>query len=175
MSCGLQRISINMWLLERGGQLVAYAELFPTTQRPMWRGTLRVATFLTHSSTVVPLAVLQRILKLRSTSTCPSVLWINKMEKILYPLGLRLTKLCSGGLSCPEDLKQYILRDSMGTYFCGYCHDFSNRSSTNVRNHCEAKHFPNTFIYTCKICSMIFGTNTGLYNHMARSHKKDKQ
>ena len=95
--------------------------------------------------------------------------------EIICVLTWRLTKLCSGGLSCPEDLKQYILRDPMGAYFCGYCHNFSNRSSTNVRNHCEAKHFPNTFTYTCKLCDMMFGTNTGLYNHMARSHKRDKQ
>ena len=88
MSCGLQRISINMWLLERGGPLVAYAKLFPTTQRPMWRGTLRAATFLTRSSTVVPVAALLRILKLHLTSTCPSVLWINRIwRKFVYRLG----------------------------------------------------------------------------------------
>lgn len=88
MSCGLQRISINMWLLERGGQLVAYAELFPTIQRQMWRGILRAATFLTHSFTVVPVAVLQRILKLHLTSTCPSVPWINSIwRKVVFSLG----------------------------------------------------------------------------------------
>ena len=94
MSCGLQRISINMWLLERGGPLVAYAKLFPTTQRPMWRGTLRAATFLTRSSTVVPVAALLRILKLHLTSTCPSVLWINrKWRKFVY----RQTNIPLGG------------------------------------------------------------------------------
>ena len=80
MSCGLQRISINMWLLEKGGPLVAYVELFLTTQRQMWRGTLRADTFLTRSSIVAPVAVLQRILKLHLTSTYPSVLWINRMR-----------------------------------------------------------------------------------------------
>ena len=28
---------------------------------------------------------------------------------------------------------------------------------------------------TCKLCDLMFGTNGGLYNHMARSHKRYKQ
>ena len=81
----------------------------------------------------------------------------------------------AGPVRSPEDLKLYVLRDSSGTYYCGFCHQFSNRSSTNVRNHCEAKHFPNMFTYSCKLCDMTFGANIGLYNHMARAHKKEKR
>ena len=62
---------------------MAYAELFPTIRRPTLRGTLRADTSLTHSSTVVLDAVLQRILKLHLTSTCPSVLRINRMDDIV--------------------------------------------------------------------------------------------
>ena len=104
---------------------------------------------------------------------CHECLKYNVLKESFVVFTGRFTKLYSGGLTCPEDLKQYILRDHTGYYYCGYCHNFSNRSSTNVRNHCEAKHFPNTFTYSCKLCDMQFGTNTSLYNHMARSHKKD--
>ena len=81
----------------------------------------------------------------------------------------------SGEVRSPEDLKQYVLRDATGTFYCGFCHQFSNKSSTNVRNHCEAKHFPNLFSYPCQICTEVFGTNIALYNHVARTHKKAKK
>ena len=84
-------------------------------------------------------------------------------------------ELFSGAVRSPEDLKMYVLRDPSGSFYCGFCEQFSNRSSTNVRNHCEAKHFPNMFTYSCKMCEMTFGSNIGLYNHVARTHKKQKQ
>jgi hypothetical protein len=80
-----------------------------------------------------------------------------------------------GALSSPEELKSYISKDELsGQHTCVIC-NYANRNAGNVRNHVESRHFPNMFEYTCKICGDLFGTKTQLNNHLARSHKKDKQ
>ena len=82
---------------------------------------------------------------------------------------------CSGEVRSPEDLKLYVKKDpSTGVHYCSICQAFSNRTSTCVRNHIEAKHFNNLFVYTCQLCGATLGTKTALNNHMARSHKKTK-
>jgi len=76
-----------------------------------------------------------------------------------------------GDITTPEDFNKYIERNANGPY-CGVCHQFSNKSVTNVRNHVESKHFPNLFNYQCNQCEMTFGTQKALDVHRQRNHKK---
>ena len=78
--------------------------------------------------------------------------------------------LCSGA---EEALKSHVKKDETNNlYFCDICRQFSNRGAANVRNHVEAKHFPNMFTYTCELCDMTFGKKTALYNHRKNTHRK---
>ena len=88
--------------------------------------------------------------------------------------GFETAELAEGEVRMPEDLKMYVLRDASGTFYCALCHQFSHKSSFTVRNHCEAKHFPNLFPYPCELCGDVFGTKSNLYNHLARKHKTSK-
>ena len=45
---------------------------------------------------------------------------------------------------------------------------------SNVRNHIESRHFPNTFSYTCRECPAVFGTFNALNMHQ-RTHRKHCQ
>ena len=76
----------------------------------------------------------------------------------------------SGDITTPEDFNKYIQRNARGP-FCGVCHQFSNKSVTNVRNHVESKHFPNMFDYQCNQCEMTVGTRKALDSHRQRNHK----
>ena len=83
--------------------------------------------------------------------------------------------LFSGEVRSPEDLKMYVKKDpNTGMHYCSICHKFSNKTSTCVRNHVEAKHFNSLFIYNCQFCDVTLGTKTALNGHMARNHRKDK-
>jgi len=72
-----------------------------------------------------------------------------------------------GSVTSPEDFKKYIQRDESGPH-CGICLQFYNRSVTNVRNHIESKHFPNSFSYTCRKCCINVSTKVALDRHMTR-------
>lgn len=75
--------------------------------------------------------------------------------------------ILSGSVTSPEDFKKYIQRDESGPH-CGICLQFYNRSVTNVRNHIESKHFPNSFSYTCRKCCINVSTKVALDRHMTR-------
>merc|ERR1719186_2225058 len=77
-----------------------------------------------------------------------------------------------GSLTSAEDFKKYIERDENGPH-CGICQQFYNRSVTNVRNHIESKHFPNSFMYTCRKCSINVSTKVALDRHITRCKVDD--
>ena len=73
-----------------------------------------------------------------------------------------------GILSDPEDLKRYIVQDELKGPTCGICFSFSHRSKSNVQNHIESKHFPNSFTYTCPKCFKNVSTKKALEIHNNR-------
>jgi len=73
-----------------------------------------------------------------------------------------------GTLSAPEDLKRYIIQDELKGPTCGICFRFSHRSKSNVQNHIESKHFPNSFIYSCPRCFKNVSTKKALEIHINR-------
>jgi len=73
----------------------------------------------------------------------------------------------------PSDLLQYVQKDPNDLkYHCVICNKFSHKTSYCVRNHVEAQHFPNTFVYECDQCDMTFSTKSSYSTHVARKHKK---
>ena len=80
-----------------------------------------------------------------------------------------------GVFTDPSQLNNFIRKDDLdGRFYCTICESFSHRTKYNTRNHVEAKHFPESFLYKCNICSDIFTNATGLSNHRTRKHKHDK-
>ena len=73
-------------------------------------------------------------------------------------------------ISNPEDLVQFLQRLDDGKYHCTICNEFSHKIITCAKNHVEAKHFNNSFIYNCPFCPSTFTNKKGLYNHRAK-HK----
>jgi len=77
-----------------------------------------------------------------------------------------------GEITKPEDFNMYVRRDeTTGKPSCSVCQKFSNHSMSNVRNHIESRHFPNTFSFTCRECPALFGTFNALNMHQ-RTHRK---
>jgi len=68
-----------------------------------------------------------------------------------------------------EDLKKYIVRRDIIPE-CGICFNYSNKSSTNVRNHIESKHFPGMFSHKCDYCEKIYNSKQAVDKHRIRSH-----
>ena len=73
-----------------------------------------------------------------------------------------------GVLTTPEDFKKYIIHDEVKGPTCGVCHCFSHRSRSNVQNHIESKHFPNSFTYNCPKCFKSVNTKKALEIHTNR-------
>jgi len=71
-----------------------------------------------------------------------------------------------------DDLKKYIIRRGPAPE-CGICFQYSNKSSTNVRNHIESKHFPGMFSYSCDWCEKIYSSKQAVDKHRIRSHAKE--
>jgi len=72
----------------------------------------------------------------------------------------------------PSELLQFVQKDMTDLkYHCTICHKFSHKTSYCARNHVEAQHFPNTFIYQCDLCEMTFHTKSNLTMHRSRKHK----
>jgi len=71
----------------------------------------------------------------------------------------------------PEDLDQFIGRGELG-YNCEVCAQFSHASKSNVRNHIESKHFPNTFFYNCSICNKTCNSRQALQQHKSKKCAK---
>ena len=73
-----------------------------------------------------------------------------------------------------EEFDKFIEKEPEDVgYRCVICFGFRKRSRSDVRNHIESKHFPNTFSYTC-FCEAKFGTNTALTRHKQRFHREQK-
>jgi len=74
----------------------------------------------------------------------------------------------------PEDLDQFIGRGEMG-YTCEICAQFSHGSKSNVRNHVESKHFPNSFVYNCNICGKVCNSRQALQQHRSKKCAKKQK
>ena len=70
-----------------------------------------------------------------------------------------------------QDLDKYILTSENGSFYCGICHQAMNQKG-NLRQHIEAKHFPNGFSYQCSECTLVLGSRKALYNHKQRNHPR---
>ena len=76
--------------------------------------------------------------------------------------------------SLPEDLDQFISpRPELG-YTCDICASFGHASKSNVRNHVESKHFPNTFVYNCNQCQKQCNSRQALHQHKSKICNKNK-
>ena len=71
------------------------------------------------------------------------------------------------GLSCPDDLKRYMLY-GVDALTCSICQNFSHKSKYTLQNHIESKHFPNTFVYSCPKCLKNVSTREALICHKKR-------
>jgi len=72
----------------------------------------------------------------------------------------------------PSQLLQFVRKDEKdGRFYCTICEDYSHTTKHWTRNHIEAKHFPDNFVYKCDQCSEVFKNAIGLNNHRARKHK----
>ena len=76
--------------------------------------------------------------------------------------------IASGDIKDPNDLVKFLVRNDDNVPTCGICFKFSNKTSTCVKNHIEAIHFPNLFIYSCPYCRQEFNSKKALYNHKRR-------
>jgi len=73
-----------------------------------------------------------------------------------------------GNIKDPTDLLKFLTRNSENIPTCGLCYKFSNKTTTCVRNHIEAIHFPNLFVYSCPHCNKEFNSKKSLYNHKGK-------
>ena len=74
-------------------------------------------------------------------------------------------------LTSPSDLDQFVERSDHG-YLCSICASFSHVGRSNVRNHVESKHFPNTFVYTCDLCQKQCKSRQALQQHKSKMCSK---
>ena len=75
----------------------------------------------------------------------------------------------------PADLLQYIERNDLtGVYQCTICFNCCHKSRSNVRNHVESKHFPNTFQYRCPLCEHQCSSQQALLKHKSQKHRNHK-
>jgi len=73
-----------------------------------------------------------------------------------------------GNIKDPNDLLKYLIRNDENIPTCGICFKFSNKTTTCVKNHIEAIHFPNLFVYSCPHCNKEFNSKKSLYNHKGK-------
>jgi len=70
-------------------------------------------------------------------------------------------------------LLEYIVKhqDDLGIRFkCSLCH-MTNKLKTNVMNHVESAHFPDTFCYSCEYCGKIFKSLNSKNVHVCKMHR----
>jgi len=83
--------------------------------------------------------------------------------------GYQQEQIVADGGDPMEQLKKYIVKRGDGPEReCGICYQYSNKSSTNVRNHIESKHFPGMMSYQCEYCKKICKTKQSLDTHRQR-------
>ena len=83
-----------------------------------------------------------------------SLIRYNMPQYMLQIIGL----FYSGNIKDPSDLLQFLTRNEENIPTCGICLKFSNKTTTCVRNHIEAIHFPNHFVYSCPHCNNEFNS-----------------
>ena len=86
------------------------------------------------------------------------MLWISEEAWLAFP----------GVIKKPEDFDSFIRLNEYGVPSCGVCYAFSHSAKSNVRNHIESKHFPNTFTYSCANCAKILASKKSLQNHASK-------
>jgi len=70
-----------------------------------------------------------------------------------------------------EDFDKFMEKEpETSGYYCKICQMYRKRGKADVRNHIESKHFPNTFTYSCEMCSYVVGTNKALSRHVQNVH-----
>jgi len=67
-----------------------------------------------------------------------------------------------------DEFKNFVSKDEHGSHFCTICNAFKHKSCSNVVNHIESKHFPNSFVYTCKYCVKQFNARNSLNVHASK-------
>jgi len=73
-----------------------------------------------------------------------------------------------GNIKDPADLLNFVARNRENIPTCGICCKFSNKTTSCVRNHIEAIHYPNLFVYSCPHCNKEFNSKKSLYNHKGK-------
>ena len=81
-----------------------------------------------------------------------------------------------GKITKPEDFDKYIIpNQTAGGHSCSVCLQFTHVAKSNVRNHIESRHFPNSFVYNCAHCGHNLGTKKALQRHKARCKSGQEQ
>ena len=136
-----------------------YAEVSVILVKDMWETTSRLFIFQTLSHTTVT-----------SAQKLSHQKWLSKITK----KSTKYSKFCNilGAIQDPSDLLQYVTKDpNSNKHFCSICNGFSHQWKSNVRNHVEALHFPDTFSYQCDLCQEVFKSKKSLENHRSLHHK----
>jgi len=81
------------------------------------------------------------------------------------------------GIPTPKshlELKNFVAKDEYGFHFCTICCSFKHKSCSNVVNHIESRHCPNSFVYTCKYCDKQFNARNSLNVHSSKCKNEHK-
>ena len=130
--------------------------------------TLSPNISLMHFSTSALAVVQQRKPKLLWKDTCPCA-WqeCNLVKLACCNNWFFFSSL--GKITKPEDFDKYIIpNQTAGGHSCSLCLQFTHVAKSNVRNHVESRHFPNSFVYNCDHCGHNLGTKKALQRHKAR-------
>ena len=73
-----------------------------------------------------------------------------------------------------DDFKNFVSKDDSGNHYCIICNAFKHKSCSNVVNHIESKHFPNSFVYTCKYCVKQFNARNSLNVHVSKCKNEQR-
>ena len=84
---------------------------------------------------------------------------------------LDIKKLDYPDIKALKDLDVYVVCKGQ-LRICSLCRVFKNKSTWNVRNHIESKHFPGIFSYTCTICTKVLGSKTAFRDHPQSCRKQ---
>ena len=80
--------------------------------------------------------------------------------------------ILSGFVQTPDDLRQYIIKDSETKESCCTLCTFRSKIPALVKNHLEGIHFPGVFSYSCELCSKTFNGRNALGVHNSKFHSK---
>jgi len=72
----------------------------------------------------------------------------------------------------PEDLRQYIDKDTDTKESCCTLCSFRSKIPALVKNHLEGIHFPGVFTYSCEQCDKTFNGRNALGVHNSKVHSK---